>query len=130
MGRGRSDEMSRRLFLRGAAGVALFSTSSCDRIEDLLGMGPKEGPCVPPTGEGIDLVSHVINRVSFGPTPSDYHRVKEMGATEEEAAKAYLDEQLAPDEIKDKRAQRAARRFEALSAPLGEMYEYKEEFLL
>lgn len=39
MGRGRSDEMSRRLFLRGAAGVALFSTSSCDRIEDLLGMG-------------------------------------------------------------------------------------------
>lgn len=130
MGRGRSDEMSRRLFLRGAAGVALFSTSSCDRIEDLLGMGSKEGPCVPPTGEGIDLVSHVINRVSFGPTPSDYHRVKEMGATEEEAAKAYLDEQLAPDEIKDKRAQRAARRFEALSAPLGEMYEYKEEFLL
>lgn len=125
-----SEQFSRRMFLRGAAGVALFSTSSCDRIEDLLGLGPGIGPCVPPTGEGIDLISHVINRVSFGPTPSEYHRVKEMGDTGEDAVKAYLEEQLNPEKIKDKRAQRAARRFEALSAPLGEMYEYKEEFLL
>ncbi|MEJ6580400.1 MAG: DUF1800 domain-containing protein [Akkermansiaceae bacterium] len=126
----RSDKLSRRFFLRGAAGVALFSTSSCDRVEDLLGMGPKIGPCVPPTGEGIDLISHVLNRVSFGPTPSEYARVKGMGDSEGSAVAAYLEEQLAPEKIPDKRAQRAARRFEALYAPLGEMYEYKEEFLL
>ncbi len=93
-------------------------------------MGPKIGPCVPPTGEGIDLISHVMNRLSFGPTPSEYARVKGLAGTEEEAVAAYLEEQLNPEEIPDKRAQRAARRFEALSAPLGEMYEYKEEFLL
>jgi uncharacterized protein (DUF1800 family) len=126
----RSDKLSRRFFLRGAAGVALFSTSSCDRVEDLLGMGPKIGPCVPPTGEGIDLISHVLNRVSFGPTPSEYARVKGMGDSEGSAVAAYLEEQLAPEKIPDMRAQRAARRFEALYAPLGEMYEYKEEFLL
>lgn len=126
----RSDKLSRRFFLRGAAGVALFSTSSCDRVGDLLGMGPKIGPCVPPTGEGIDLISHVLNRVSFGPTPSEYARVKGMGDSEGSAVAAYLEEQLAPEKIPDKRAQRAARRFEALYAPLGEMYEYKEEFLL
>jgi uncharacterized protein (DUF1800 family) len=93
-------------------------------------MGPKIGPCVPPTGEGIDLISHVLNRVSFGPTPSEYARVKGMGDSEGSAVAAYLEEQLAPEKIPDKRAQRAARRFEALYAPLGEMYEYKEEFLL
>ena len=130
MKNGRSDFLSRRMFLRGAAGVALFATSSCDRVEDLLGMGPKIGPCVPPTGEGIDLISHVMNRLSFGPTPSEYARVKGLAGTEEEAVAAYLEEQLNPEEIPDKRAQRAARRFEALSAPLGEMFEYKEEFLL
>ena len=130
MKRERSDLFSRRLFLRGAAGGALFSTSSCDRVEDLLGFGPKIGPCVPPTGEGVDLISHVINRVSFGPTPSEYARVKGLAGSEEEAVAVYLEEQLNPEEITDRRAQRAARRFEALSAPLGEMYEYKEEFLL
>lgn len=130
MKNGRSEVLSRRLFLRGAAGVALFSTSSCDRIEDVLGLGSKVGPCVPPTGEGIDLISHVLNRVSFGPTPSEYARVKGMGDSEESAVEAYLEKQLDPEKIPDKRAQRAARRFEALSAPLGEMYEYKEEFLL
>ena len=45
-------------------------------------------------------------------------------------AQAYLAEQLDPDEIEDRHAYRAARRFEVLAQPLGEMYEYKEEFLL
>ncbi len=85
---------------------------------------------VPPTGEGIDLISHLLNRATFGPTPSEYARVKGLGESQEEALEAFLDEQLSPDEIKDKRAQRAVRRFEAIHAPLGEMYEYKEEHLL
>ena len=122
-------ETSRRTFLRGAAGLALFATSGCDRIEELLN-GPQHGPCIPPTGDGIDLISHALNRTSFGPTPSDYARVKALAGTEEAAAQAYLEEQLDPDSIDDKRAYRAARRFEVLAQPLGEMYEYKEEFLL
>lgn len=125
-----SDDVSRRHFMRASAGLALFSTSGCERVEDWLGLGPKDGPVIPPTGEGIDLVSHVLNRTTFGPTPSEYARVKGLGDTEEEAVLAFLDEQLVPGEIDDKRAQRAVRRFEAIHAPLGEMFEYKEEFLL
>ncbi len=125
-----SDEVSRRHFLRATAGLALFSTSSCERVEDWLGLGPKEGPVVPPSGEGIDLISHVLNRTTFGPTPLEYARVKGLADTEEDAVAAFLDEQLNPDELEDKRAQRAVRRFEAIHAPLAEMYEYKEAFLL
>ena len=109
----------RRHFMRAAAGFTLFSTSSCERVEDLLGLGVKEGPVVPPTGEGIDLISHVLNRTTFGPTPSEYARVKGLGETEESAIAAFLDEQLEPDELEDNRAQRAVRRFEAIHAPLG-----------
>jgi hypothetical protein len=100
-----SDEVSRRSFLRAAAGLAFFTTSGCDDVEDWLGMGPKEGPVVPPTGEGIDLISHVLNRVTFGPTPGEHARVRAMADTENEAVLAYLDEQLSPDKIDDKRAQ-------------------------
>lgn len=125
-----SEDLSRRAFLRGAAGVALFATSGCEKVEDWLGVGPKEGPVVPPSGEGIDLISHVLNRVTFGPTPSEYARVKALAESERDAAAAFLDEQLSPEEIDDKRAQRAVRRMEAIHAPLGEMYEYKEAHLL
>ena len=110
-----SDEFSRRAFMRGAAGLALFATSGCEKIEDWLGMGPKDGPVEPPSGEGIDLISHVLNRVSFGPTPSEYARVRSLGDDQETAVAAYLDEQLSPDEIDDKRARRAVRRLEAVS---------------
>lgn len=126
----RNEEVTRRRFLLGSAGLALFSTAGCERIEEVFLLGPKEGPCVPPSGEGIDLVSHAINRLSFGGTPSEYARVKALGETEEEAFAGYLEEQLNPEEIDDKRAQRAVRRFEAIHAPLAEMYEYKEDYLL
>lgn len=125
-----SDEYSRRAFLRGAAGVALFATSSCEKLEDWLGMGPEEGPVVPPSGDEVDLVSHVLNRVTFGPTPSEYARVKSLADDEKSGVEAYLDEQLDPENIEDKRAYRAVRRLEAIHAPLGELYEYKEAYLL
>ncbi len=44
----KSDDFSRRAFLRAAAGVALFTTSGCEKVEDWLGMGPKEGKRVSP----------------------------------------------------------------------------------
>ena len=125
-----SDDLSRRAFLRGAAGVALFATSGCEKIENWLGMGPKEGPVVPPSGEGIDLISHTLNRVTFGPDPSEYARVKALASDEKIAVAAFLEEQLDPEEIDDKRAWRAVRRLEAIHAPLGELYEYKEAHLL
>jgi uncharacterized protein (DUF1800 family) len=56
--------------------------------------------------------------------------VTALADTPEKAVAAFLEEQLSPEEIEDKRAQRAVRRFEAIHAPLGEMYEFKEEHLL
>ena len=125
-----SDDLSRRIFLRGAMGVSLFATSGCEKIEDFLGMEPQEGPVVPPSGEGVDLVSHVLNRLTFGPDPSEYARVKGLGVDDESAVAFFLEEQLSPNEIEDKRTQRAVRRLEAIHAPLGELYEYKEDHLL
>ncbi|MDB4804534.1 DUF1800 domain-containing protein [Akkermansiaceae bacterium] len=125
-----SDAVTRRNFLLGSGGAALFSMVGCEQVEKMFSQGPKEGPVVPPSGEGIDLVSHVVNRLSFGPTPSEYARVKGLAKTEEEAAISYIEEQLDAEGIDDKRTIRAVRRFEAIHAPLGEMYEYKEEFLL
>ncbi|MDB4295787.1 DUF1800 family protein [Akkermansiaceae bacterium] len=125
-----SDAVTRRNFLLGSGGAALFSMVGCEQVEKMFSQGPKEGPVVPPSGEGIDLVSHVVNRLSFGPTPSEYARVKGLAKTEEEAAISYIEEQLDAEGIDDKRTIRAVRRFEAIHAPLVEMYEYKEEFLL
>ena len=125
-----SDDLSRRIFLRGAAGGSLFATSGCEKIEDLLGMRPQEGPVVPPSGEGVDLVSHVLNRITFGPDPSEYARVKGLGVDDESSVGVFLEEQLNPNEIEDRRTQRALRRLEAIHAPLGELYEYKEAHLL
>ncbi|MGJ8695660.1 MAG: DUF1800 domain-containing protein [Verrucomicrobiaceae bacterium] len=127
---GAGEGWTRRDFLLGSAGLAFFSTAGCERVEDFLGMGEVAGPVVPPSGEGIDLVSHALNRMSFGPGPSEYGRVRGLGETEEEAVSAYVEEQLDAEGIEDKRAWRSVRRFEAIHAPLGEMYEYKEEFLL
>ena len=124
------DDLSRRIFLRGAAGASLFATSGCEKIEDLLGKRPQEGPVVPPSGEGVDLVSHVLNRITFGPDPSEYARVKGLGVDDEAAIGVFLEEQLNPNEIEDRRTQRAVRRLEAIHAPLGELYEYKETHLL
>ena len=89
-----SDDLSRRIFLRGAMGVSLFATSGCEKIEDFFGMEPQEGPVVPPSGEGVDLVSHVLNRLTFGPDPSEYARVKGLGVDDESAVAFFLEEQL------------------------------------
>ncbi|MDA8959846.1 hypothetical protein OAG79_00705 [Akkermansiaceae bacterium] len=57
-----SDAVTRRNFLLGSGGAALFSMVGCEQVEKMFSQGPKEGPVVPPSGEGIDLVSHVVNR--------------------------------------------------------------------
>jgi len=127
---GRLGDYSRRFFLRGTTAASLLSATSCRKIQNLLGLKEEHGLCLPPPNEEIDLISHAISRLSFGPTPSDYHHVKKLGVTHREAVNAYIEEQLNPQGIDDHHAQRAMRRFESLHAPLGEMYEYKEKHLL
>ena len=45
-------------------------------------------------------------------------------------AMAFIEEQLAPEKIDDTRCDRMVRRLETLDDPAGEMFEYKEKFLL
>ena len=125
---------SRRKFLQTGSAVALAATAGCDRAtSDLLPFlkpATPDGPFQPPQSAAIDLVSHFINRLSFGPRPGDYERIRKLGATEAEAVAAYIEEQLDPARIPDKLARWAVRRCETLDDSIGELFEYKERLLL
>ncbi|NJN05880.1 MAG: DUF1800 family protein [Rhodobacteraceae bacterium] len=75
-------------------------------------------------------MAHVLNRLSFGARPGDYERVRALAEKPIDAARAYIEEQLAPERIEDAAAQRELRRFSFLRQPAGEMFEYKERHLL
>ncbi len=125
---------SRRNFLQTSGGATLLATAGCDQIpKDLLPFGPPAkvvGPFTSPSSPSIDLISHALNRLTFGAAPGDYERVQKLGATPEAAIHAFIDQQLAPDKINDAVADYAVRRFETLTEPIGELFEYKEKFLL
>jgi uncharacterized protein (DUF1800 family) len=127
---------TRRKFLRaGGAAAALAATAGCgdwrnpaQGLAAAVGFGP--GPFQPPSADAIDPVAHALNRLSFGARPGDYERVRRLGATPGEAARAYIEEQLAPEKIEDAAAARIIRRFDVLDEPAAELFEYKERHLL
>ena len=127
---------SRRTFLRVGGGAALAATAGCDPLPKsfLLGFQGKPertGPFHPPTSASIDLAAHALNRLSFGPCPGDYARVKKLGGNEREALQNYVEEQLHPEKISDDWCDYSTRRFaETLNEPAGELFEYQEKFLL
>ena len=129
-------KLSRRQFLQWSGSAALVVTAGCDALpgKALLGLAGKPertGPFQPPAAESIDLIAHALNRLSFGPCPGEYARVKKLGHTPEEAVHAYLEEQLNAHRINDDYCTRAVRRFDStLNEPLGELFEYQEKFLL
>ncbi len=121
----------RREFIKVGAGAALaVAASGCQQAGDagawLFGntATPLEGKLTPPASVTLDEISHVLNRLTFGPRPGDYARVAEMGVA------AFIEEQLAPEKIDDWRCERIVRRLEALDDPAGEMFEYKDKHLL
>lgn len=121
---------TRRLFLQGAAaggalaGIGAFSTLSywlTGEWENQDGIASFTAP----TSTGIDAISHMVHRTSFGPRPGDYARIHAMGLD------AYLEEQLHPERIDDTKAERMTRRFEALSVqPAAELLEHAPAELL
>jgi len=78
----------------------------------------------------VDLVSHAIDRLSFGPRAGDYGRIASLARAEHDAVHRYIEEQLSPRDIDDSALDHAIRRIETLSEPLGELFEYKEKVLL
>ncbi len=125
-------KLPRRLFLKTSAGsLALLAATGCDQLPRELRvlLRPENGPFQPPSQAAIDPIIHALNRAAFGPRPDDYARVRQMANTPEEAAAAYLDQQLSPEKIDDEEGAYAARRFETLTEPLGELFEYQQELL-
>jgi uncharacterized protein (DUF1800 family) len=125
---------SRRKFLKvGGSSAALLATVGCDQLPRelrFLYQQPKsDGPFQPPGADDIDPVIQVLNRAAFGPRPGDYARISKLAPTPEQAAAAYLEQQLNPESIDDEDAEHAVRRFETLSEPLGELFEYQDELL-
>jgi uncharacterized protein (DUF1800 family) len=126
--------LSRRAFLKvGGSSAALLAAVGCDQLPRELRFlyqpQQKNGPFQPPSVATIDPVTHVLNRAAFGARPGDYERVKKLGPTPEQAAAAYLEQQLNPERIEDEEAGHAVRRFETLNEPLGELFEYQDALL-
>jgi len=128
------EKVSRREFLLTATGavalsVALFRSAQgwMAKGRQYLGQGlaePLSGRLTPPGDTKIDAVAQALNRWTFGPMPGEYARVSAMGVP------AFLEEQLAPEQIEDGLCDRALARFsEAWWEPVGEHYEEDDEAL-
>lgn len=126
--------LPRRKFLKaGAGGIALLAAGCNQPPRELTGLfalaSRDGGPFTAPAREAIDPVIHVLNRAAFGARPGDYQRIRQLAQTPEAAAAAYLEQQLQPERIDDDEANYAVRRFETLTEPLGELFEYQPELL-
>ena len=94
--------ITRRKFLKvGGSTAALLATVACDQLprelRALYQSPPNSGPFQPPAASEIDPVTHMLNRAAFGPRPGEHARVRKLGPTPEEAAAAFLDQQLTPE---------------------------------
>jgi len=127
-------QITRRKFLQvGGSSAAALATVGCEKWPRELRMlyqpDPVLAPFQPPSTAEIDPVTHVLNRVAFGPRPGDYARVRGLTDTPAKAAAAYLERQLEPESMDDEVAEFAVRRFETLGSSLGELFEYQEDLL-
>ncbi|MHC4218559.1 MAG: DUF1800 domain-containing protein [Planctomycetota bacterium] len=118
---------SRRKFVQllGASGAAALA--GCDAATDALVklLDPDAGVDFRPPDSGeIDPVTHVLNRISWGPRPGDYARVAAMGVG------AYIDEQLDPASIPDRHCDRRTASIESPHEPTAELYEHHPRELL
>ena len=124
------NKTSRRQFVRmvGASGAgAVAALGGCDAASEALLtlLAPEPGSDFrPPSTSEIDLPSHLINRLTYGARPGDYARVTAMGA------EAFIEEQLNPGAIGDRRCHWKVASLEPLYEPVAEMYEYNEGQLL
>lgn len=126
--------LPRRKFLKAGAGSLALLAAGCDQLPHELRTffaieTRREGPFGAPAKATIDPIMHVLNRCGFGARAGDYDRIRKLNSSSEEAAAAYLEQQLAPEKLDDNRAELAARRFETLSEPLGELFEYQQDLL-
>ncbi|NUM54875.1 MAG: DUF1800 domain-containing protein [Candidatus Hydrogenedentes bacterium] len=119
--------ISRRNFLHAASALSAATVMGCDRAVRFVGVPQPPGmpgPFAVAAAATVDPITHVLRRVTFGPRPGDHARVAGMGID------AYLEEQLHPERIDDYECHSLVRRNETVAAPLGELFEYKQDLLL
>ncbi len=117
---------SRRTFL-GYAGIAAagLSVSACSRpfrtLTRLADPTPVSGT---PDSRTAQAARHVLNRLSFGPGVGEVGRVAEIGPD------AYIEEQLAPDNVSDIAAQWKVRGIESLGLGAPGVYDFSPEEMI
>jgi len=127
-------KLRRRTFLRAGAAGGLAVLTGCDQLPPdlrrLFTLTKNEPALFSSSSQlSIDPIVHAMNRASFGPRPGDYQRIRKLASDPQAAATIYIEQQLAPEKIDDHDAEYAARQFETLGEPLGELFEYQPEFL-
>src|SRR6185436_8282418 len=121
---------TRRGFLRLAGGAGALTLASCGKLQQLAKMlppGPQPDglkPFTAPAGQGIDLVTHALNRLTWGVAPGEHQRVSALGATPDESLRRFVEEQLAPEKIEDRYVHAALAPLEAIREPVAELYEF------
>ena len=125
---------SRREFLITGASALALSAAIFKSVQGWLGDArqyagddlkrPLDGPMTPPDAAEIDPAAHVLNRLTFGAGLGDHARVTTLGVD------SFIEQQLAPEAIRDSLCDRAIARFaECWAEPLGEAYEEDDEAL-
>jgi len=116
-------EFVRLVGLGGVAGAGLLA--GCEQAFDDLALRLEEEKTFqPPSGDAIDDIAHAVNRLTFGPRPGDYARVRELGV------EAFIDEQLDPGSIPDRRCEWRIRPIESIHLPRGELFNVHPKRLL
>ena len=125
----------RRAFIKASSSAALIGAAGCGQTPDALWPLtdlPEKPPTylTPPSAEPIDLVTHIINRLTYGPTPELRTAILRLAKREEDAVDAFIEQQLTPEKIDDRRVEHRTRIFETLkSEPIGEFYEFQPNLL-
>jgi len=121
---------SRRQFLTIGAGALAAATSGCDDLTKAaadarvwIGLPtapPLKGPLDPPASAETDLISHLLNRLTFGARPGDYASASSLGA------EGFIEEQLAPEKVDDWLCERRIRHdCDSLSDPESKLFPRK-----
>jgi len=120
-------ETTRRSFVQFLGVTGASALVGCESATDALARlveGGAEGDFRPPTGDRIDLPTHVLSRLTWGPRPGDYRRIESIGVD------GFIDEQLDPDAIDDRGCDRRTASIESVHEPTAELYEYDSQQLL
>jgi uncharacterized protein (DUF1800 family) len=120
-------QTTRRSFVQFLGVTGASAIVGCESATDALARLTEAGAETdfrPPGAREIDLSSHVLSRLTWGPRPGDYRRIESIGVD------AFIDEQLDPDAIDDRGCDRRTASIETVYEPAAELYEYDDRRLL